>query len=131
MLVGPAGTGKSHMLVALGHAAVDALAYNENAIGDDSVPDPATYAATRLRDRPKPYRLAYRTNVFRHETARLGRMREFYQAGVELLGLDKPEADAEMIAMSIEAFRAAGFERFQIDVMFFYVGSARTEAAYR
>ena len=43
-------------------------------------------------------------------------MREFYQAGVELLGLDKPEADAEMIAMTIEAFRAAGLERFQIDV---------------
>ena len=36
--------------------------------------------------------------------------------GVELLGLDQPEADAEMIAMTIEAFRAAGFERFQIDV---------------
>ena len=54
--------------------------------------------------------------MFRQETSRLGRMREFYQAGVELLGLDKPEADAEMIAMTIEAFRAAGLERFQIDV---------------
>jgi ATP phosphoribosyltransferase regulatory subunit len=86
------------------------------ALRADVTPQIARIAATRLRDRPKPYRLAYRTNVFRNETARLGRMREFYQAGVELLGLDKPEADAEMIAMVIEAFRAAGFERFQIDV---------------
>src|SRR5262249_20060559 len=76
----------------------------------------ARIAATRLRDRPKPYRLAYRTNVFRHESPRLGRMREFYQAGVELLGLDQPEADAEVIAMAIEAFRAAGLQRFQLDV---------------
>ena len=86
------------------------------ALRADVTPQIARIAATRLRDRPKPYRLAYRTNVFRNEAPRLGRMREFYQAGVELLGLDKPEADAEMIAMVIEAFRAAGLERFQIDV---------------
>jgi ATP phosphoribosyltransferase regulatory subunit len=86
------------------------------ALRADVTPQIARIAATRLRDRPKPYRLAYRTNVFRHEAARPGRMREFYQAGVELVGLDKPEADAEMIAMTIEAFRAAGLERFQIDV---------------
>ena len=86
------------------------------ALRADVTPQIARIAATRLRDRPKPYRLAYRTNVFRHEAPRLGRMREFYQAGVELLGLDKPEADAEMIAMAIEAFRAARLERFQIDI---------------
>ena len=77
---------------------------------------PGGNVPTRLRDRPKPDRLAYRTNVFGYEAPRLGRMREFYQAGVELLGLDKPEADAEMIAMAIEVFRVAGLERFQIDV---------------
>jgi ATP phosphoribosyltransferase regulatory subunit len=86
------------------------------ALRADVTPQIARIAATRLRDRPKPYRLAYRTNVFRHEAARPGRMREFYQAGVELVGLEKPEADAEMIAMTIEAFRATGLERFQIDV---------------
>ena len=63
------------------------------ALRADVTPQIARIAATRLRDRPKPYRLAYRTNVFRHEAPRLGRMREFYQAGVELLGLDKPAMD--------------------------------------
>jgi ATP phosphoribosyltransferase regulatory subunit len=86
------------------------------ALRADVTPQIARIAATRLRDRPKPYRLAYRTNVFRHEAPRVGRMREFFQAGVELLGLEQPEADAEMIAMTIEGFRAAGLERFQIDV---------------
>jgi ATP phosphoribosyltransferase regulatory subunit len=86
------------------------------ALRADVTPQIARMAATRLRDRPKPYRLAYRTNVFRYDEPRVGRQREFYQAGVELLGLDKPEADAEMIAMAIEGFRAAGLGHFQIDV---------------
>jgi ATP phosphoribosyltransferase regulatory subunit len=86
------------------------------ALRADVTPQIARIAATRLRDRPKPYRLAYRTNVFRYDEPRVGRHREFYQAGVELLGLAQPEADAEMIAMAIEAFRAAGLSRFQIDV---------------
>ena len=46
----------------------------------------------------------------------VGRYREFYQAGVELIGLPNPEGDAEMIAMTVEGLRALGLERFQIDV---------------
>ena len=86
------------------------------ALRADVTPQIARIAATRLRDRPKPYRLAYRTNVFRYDEPRVGRQREFYQAGVELIGLDKPEADAEMIAMAIESLKAAGLTRYQIDV---------------
>src|SRR5439155_1448460 len=86
------------------------------ALRADVTPQIARIAASRLRDRPKPYRLAYRTNVFRYEEPKVGRRREFYQAGVELIGLEKPEADAEMIAMAIESFRAAGLSRYQIDV---------------
>ena len=86
------------------------------ALRADVTPQIARIAASRLRDRPKPHRLAYRTNVFRYDEPRVGRLREFYQAGVELIGLDKPEADAEMIAMAVESFRAAGLSRFQIEV---------------
>lgn len=86
------------------------------ALRADITPQLARVAATRLRDRPKPWRLAYVTNVFRYEDPRVGRHREFYQAGVELIGLPQPEADTEMIAMAIEGFRALGLDRFQIDV---------------
>jgi ATP phosphoribosyltransferase regulatory subunit len=54
--------------------------------------------------------------VFRYDEPQVGRYREFYQAGVELVGLEKPEADAEMIAMTVEGLRALGLERFKIDV---------------
>jgi ATP phosphoribosyltransferase regulatory subunit len=42
--------------------------------------------------------------------------REFYQAGVELIGLDKPEAEVEIVAMTIEGLRALGLEGFQLDL---------------
>ncbi len=69
-----------------------------------------------MRDEPKPLRLAYVTDVFRYDEPQVGRYREFYQAGVELIGLPNPEGDAEMIAMTVEGLRALGLERFQIDV---------------
>ena len=86
------------------------------ALRADITPQIARIVATRLRDAPKPLRLAYLSNVFRYEDPQVGRYREFYQAGVELVGLEKPEADAEMIAMTVEGLRALGLSGFQIDV---------------
>jgi ATP phosphoribosyltransferase regulatory subunit len=35
---------------------------------------------------------------------------------VELIGLDSPEADAEMVAMAVEALQSLGFDNFKIDM---------------
>src|SRR5205085_1762113 len=86
------------------------------ALRADITPQIARVVATRLRDEPKPVRLAYVTNVFRHDEPQMSHYREFYQAGVELIGLEKPEAEVEVIAMTIEGLRALGLERFQIDL---------------
>src|SRR5947209_1591169 len=86
------------------------------ALRADITPQIARIVATRLRDEPKPVRLSYVTNVFRYDEPKVAHYREFYQAGVELIGLEKPEAEAEIIAMAIEGLRALGLERFQIDL---------------
>ncbi|HTD27180.1 MAG TPA: ATP phosphoribosyltransferase regulatory subunit, partial [Candidatus Elarobacter sp.] len=86
------------------------------ALRADITPQIARVVATRLRDEPKPVRLAYLTNVFRHDEPQMSHYREFYQAGVELIGLEKPEAEVEVIAMTIEGLRALGLDRFQIDL---------------
>jgi len=86
------------------------------ALRADITPQIARIVATRLRDEPKPLRLAYVANVFRYQEPQVGRYREFFQAGVELVGLEKPEADAEMIAMTVEGLQALGLDRFQINV---------------
>jgi ATP phosphoribosyltransferase regulatory subunit len=84
------------------------------ALRADITPQIARIVATRLRDEPKPIRLAYVTNVFRYDEPQVSHYREFYQAGVELIGLEKPEAEVEIIAMAIEGLRALGLERFQL-----------------
>lgn len=82
----------------------------------DPTPQVARLVATSLRHRALPLRLFYATNVFRYEPPQAGRQREFVQLGVELIGLQRPEADAEMVAMAVEGCRAVGLQRFQIDV---------------
>jgi len=84
------------------------------ALRADITPQIARIVGTRLRDEPKPVRLAYVTNVFRYEEPRVSHYREFYQAGVELIGLEKPEAEVEIIAMAIEGLRALGLDRYQL-----------------
>ncbi|MBI4638693.1 MAG: ATP phosphoribosyltransferase regulatory subunit [Candidatus Rokubacteria bacterium] len=86
------------------------------ALRADITPQIARIVATRLRDAPTPIRLAYVTNVFRYDEPQVSRYREFYQAGVELIGLEKPEAEVEVVAMTVEGLRALGLDRFQIDV---------------
>ncbi|MCK8827946.1 ATP phosphoribosyltransferase regulatory subunit [Natroniella acetigena] len=76
----------------------------------------ARVAATELRDKPLPLRLCYQSNVFRYETPRAGRKREFYQAGIELLGIETPLGDAEVIAIATEALLASGVSNFKIDI---------------
>jgi ATP phosphoribosyltransferase regulatory subunit len=76
----------------------------------------ARQVASTMRQAPLPLRLAYAATVFRYHEPRAGRQREFEQIGVELIGLDLSEADAEMIAMTVEGCQAAGLPAFQIDV---------------
>src|SRR3989441_8171926 len=86
------------------------------ALRADVTPQIARIVATRMHEEAKPLRLSYVTNVFRYDEPHVGRYREFYQAGVELVGLPNPEGDAEMIAMTVEGLQALGLTEFQIDV---------------
>ncbi|MDY0301667.1 MAG: ATP phosphoribosyltransferase regulatory subunit [Trichlorobacter sp.] len=84
------------------------------AIPPDITPQIARIAATRLKNLPMPYRLSYSGRVLRHTELQTGQSREIMQAGVELIGLDSPEADAEMIAMAVEIMQAAKLDDFKI-----------------
>ncbi len=82
----------------------------------DITPQIARIAATRMSEQPLPLRLSYSGRVLRHAEQQAGKDRDIFQTGVELIGLDGPEADAEMIAMTIEALKAVGAEEFTIDI---------------
>ena len=74
----------------------------------------ARVMSSALKDEPLPVRLSYHANVFRAIEEEAGREAEFFQTGVELVGDDTPEADAEVIALAIESLKAAGVEKFKI-----------------
>lgn len=67
-------------------------------------------------DMPKPIRLYYIQPVWRYEEPQHGRYREFWQAGIELMGVAGAEGDAEVIAVTDRALREAGLEGFEIRV---------------
>lgn len=83
-------------------------------IPTDITPQVARIVATRMKGYPLPLRLSYSGRVLRHAALQSGRSREIFQAGVELIGLVSPEADAEMAAMSIEVLRSLGFDDFKV-----------------
>lgn len=76
----------------------------------------ARIAATRMNQMLLPLRLCYNGRVLRHTEQQAGKDRDIFQSGVELIGLDSPEADAEMIAMTIEALSAVGATEFTVDI---------------
>ncbi len=74
----------------------------------------ARVVSSLLKDEPLPLRLSYHANVFRAIEAEAGREAEFFQTGVELVGDDSPEADAEVVALAISSLQAAGVKSFKI-----------------
>ncbi|MGH2403455.1 MAG: ATP phosphoribosyltransferase regulatory subunit [bacterium] len=77
----------------------------------------ARFAATRLLPvGPGPLRLAYVASVFRGQERGSGQLREFTQAGVELIGEGGPDADVEVIALAADALDAAGLAQPAISV---------------
>lgn len=76
----------------------------------------ARLVATRLREERLPLRLFYIANVFSYEDPQAGRQREFYQAGVELIGSGEDTADAEVIALAVGAMEQAGLKKFKVAV---------------
>ncbi|HUW15299.1 MAG TPA: ATP phosphoribosyltransferase regulatory subunit, partial [Anaerolineae bacterium] len=76
----------------------------------------ARVAATKLFDQPLPLRCFYVGSLFRHEEPQVGRQREFTQAGVELIGANTAVADAEVVALAVEALEALGLSEFQVNL---------------
>lgn len=86
------------------------------AFAPDITPQVARIVATRMRDFPLPLRLCYSGRVLRYTEQKSGKEREIFQSGAELIGHSSAQADAEMVAMAVEGFRALGALEFSIDI---------------
>jgi ATP phosphoribosyltransferase regulatory subunit len=71
----------------------------------------ARLVATRLQSEEPPFRLSYIARAYRAVNPQRGQMREFMQAGVELIGAPAPEGTAEVVEVLSAALDAAGLNR--------------------
>ncbi len=71
----------------------------------------ARLVASRYADAERPLRFCYLANAFRAVRPQRGQMREFAQAGVELIGAPAPAGTVEVIEVLEATLEAAGLDR--------------------
>ena len=82
----------------------------------DMTPQVARIAATRLAGSPRPLRLSYAGQCLRVRGSQIEPDRQVAQAGLELLGVDGPAADAEIVLVGAEALGGVGMGRVSFDL---------------
>ena len=76
-----------------------------------------------------PSKLWYSGAFFRAERPQAGRYRQFYQVGIEAIGLDDPAIDAEVIAIADAGFKRIGLSKYRLDIT--SLGDAESRSAHR
>lgn len=82
----------------------------------DITPSIARCAAKYYGDETFPVRLCYMGNTFINNSSYQGRLKESTQLGAELIGDNSVAADAEILALVVNALKVAGLKEFQIGV---------------
>jgi ATP phosphoribosyltransferase regulatory subunit len=82
----------------------------------DTTPQIARLATTRLATAPRPLRLAYAGQCLRVSGSHLQPERQIAQAGIELIGEDSAEADAEIILTAAAALASLGLHQISVDL---------------
>lgn len=82
----------------------------------DMTPSIARSVAKYYENETLPLRLSYVGNTYLNRTSYQGKLSEFTQVGAELVNDNSSSADAEVIAMIVDSFLAAGLKEFRIDI---------------
>jgi len=77
-----------------------------------------------------PLKYFYSGPMFRYERPQKGRLRQFHQTGVELIGVADPLGDVEIIAVGVEFLRRLGvWDRCHLEIN--SLGDGESRKAYR
>ena len=82
----------------------------------DFTPSVSRACATYFNPDEEPVSLCYTGNTFINNSSYRGRLKETTQMGVEHIGDESADADAELLAMTVECLLAAGLTEFQVSV---------------
>jgi histidyl-tRNA synthetase len=76
-----------------------------------------------------PVKVWYSGQFFRAERPQAGRYRQFYQVGIEAIGVDDPALDAEVIAIADQGFKNLGLKDYRLEIT--SLGDNDSRAAHR
>lgn len=76
-----------------------------------------------------PVKLYYKGPFFRAERPQAGRYRQFYQFGVEAIGINDPYLDAEVIAIAYNGYKKLGLKNFSLQLT--SLGDAQSRTNHR
>ena len=76
-----------------------------------------------------PVKALYSGAYFRAERPQKGRYRQFYQVGIEAIGLNDPLIDAEVIWLADQAFKNIGLKNYRLEIT--SLGDAESRAVHR
>jgi histidyl-tRNA synthetase len=87
---------------------------DEITLRPELTPSLARMVSQRMNQLTFPVRWWSFGPFWRYETPQKGRTREFFQWNVDLLGVDNPQADAELAAVACEFFRKVGLSAREV-----------------
>ena len=76
-----------------------------------------------------PVKVWYSGQFFRAERPQAGRYRQFYQVGIEAIGIDDPALDAEVISIADQGFKNLGLKNYRLEIT--SLGDAASRAVHR
>jgi histidyl-tRNA synthetase len=90
----------------------------------------ASVARAFVQHRPVlPWKVWYLAPNFRYERPQKGRYRQHWQLGVEVLGVEDPSVDVEVIALARGFYAELGLQRYRLQIN--SMGDAESRARYR
>ncbi len=74
------------------------------------------YYANNRNDLLSPFKVIQMDRVYRAERPQKGRLREFMQCDIDILGNSSPDAEVELILTTAKALKAIGIDKFKVKI---------------
>ena len=84
---------------------------------------------THAQELPNPFKAYYVGSEFRHGRPQAGRLREFRQFGIEVIGVEGAAADVEVVVLGERYLQERGLRRYDLHLN--SIGDANCRPAYR
>lgn len=96
---------------------------------EGTAPVVRSFVEHNLHTESRTHKLFYIGPMFRYERSQAGRYRQHHQFGVEVIGCDAPEQDAEVIDLLYTLYRRLGLSNLQVYIN--SIGTPEARIAYK